>query len=173
MIYIGLGGGGDANLNDYYERIVAKAASRPDWHFVYSVAPLLRGPMPPARPNLHFVKYFPLAEVWHAFDGAITLRGANTTAELLHNGIPTIFLPPRGSLFDNQAGRGQRIMKAEAGFVAASLDDAELDAAFAALGDPAWRKKISINARKMIPENGAEFAAEFLLDFASKNVVHD
>ena len=74
----------------------------------------------------------------------------------------------REGLVDDQAARGARIAKAKAGWVMTSFDGAELEAAVAAIADPGWRAATAANARRMIPENGAEAAADFLLDHLSK-----
>lgn len=168
FIYLGLGGGGDSEYRAMFERVVAHAADMPGWKLVWAAPPLLRGGMPEsADGRIREVRYFPLGEVWNAFDGAISLMGANTVAELLHNGVPSVFLPPRGGLHDDQAARGRRVMEGRAGWVMDSLDDDACKAAFAALADPAWRKEAAANGPKLVPVNGAAAAAEFLLKHLS------
>lgn len=169
LVFVGLGGGGDYKYQEYLDRILAEMKALPGWTLVCAAPPLLRDSAArSAAEGLHVIQYFPLAEAWNAFDAAITLRGTNTTAELLHNGIPTVFMPVREGLVDDQAARGARIAKAKAGWVMTSFDGAELEAAVAAIADPGWRAATAANARRMIPENGAEAAADFLLDHLSK-----
>lgn len=165
-VFFGLGGGGDDRYKEFFERIVAKAQSMAGWTLVWPVPPLLRKSGETAVDSrVKAVSYFPLAEVWQAFDGAITFMGANTLAELMHNGVPTIFLPPREGMADDQRSRADRIGKHGAGWVLKSLDDAALTAAFSALADSGWRAAASNNARKLVPINGAAAAAEFLLSY--------
>jgi len=165
-VFFGLGGGGDDRYMEFFERIVAKAQSMAGWTLVWPVPPLLRKSGETAVDSrVKAVSYFPLAEVWRAFDGAITFMGANTLAELMHNGVPTIFLPPREGMADDQRSRGDRIAKHDAGWLLKSLDDDALAAAFTALADSEWRAAVSANARKLVPANGAVAAAEFLLSY--------
>jgi UDP-N-acetylglucosamine:LPS N-acetylglucosamine transferase len=60
----------------------------------------------PEGMNVHVVRYFPLADVLHAFDGAVAAAGYNSVHELLPAGIPTVFVPNvRGT--DNQEARAR------------------------------------------------------------------
>lgn len=60
----------------------------------------------PKGMKVHVVRYFPLADVLHAFDGAVAASGYNSVHELLPAGIPTVFVPNvRGT--DNQEARAQ------------------------------------------------------------------
>lgn len=163
-VFLGFGGGGDDKYKEFFERVVANAQAMPGWTLVWPVPPLLRTPGNSIADNrVRAVRYFPLGEVWQAFDGAISLMGANTTAELMHNGIPTVFLPPREGMAEDQHARADRVAQHSAGWLLKSFDDAELAAAFTALADAGWRAHVSDNARQLVPENGAAAAAEFLL----------
>lgn len=163
-VFLGLGDSNDDNQKDVFNRIVAKAQTMAGWSLIWPTAPLLRTPREPlADSRIRAVEYFPLGEVWRAFDGAITAMDGNIVAELMYNGVPTIFLPSREGIADDLQFRADRIEKHGAGWLLKSLDDAAFTAALAALGDPAWRATVSNNARELVPANGATAAAEYLL----------
>ncbi len=165
IVYVGFGGGGDDRYGDFLRWALKQANRRPDWTFAISLPPLSRFPPPSLdTKNVITFSYFPLAEVLSAFDAAISALGISSVAELLHLGMPTIFMP-RPGLADDHLGRAARITKNGAGLVANALNDTELDAAVNVIADSAAREAISKAAMKMVPRNGAESAATFLLDW--------
>src|SRR5690606_11205604 len=92
IVYVGFGGGGDGGYQKFRDWVLAETARYPDWLFAVARPPLFRGPPPEAGSNLVEFSYFPLAECWTAFDAAISALGFNTTSELLHHGIPSLFI---------------------------------------------------------------------------------
>lgn len=60
----------------------------------------------PKGMKVHVIRYFPLADVLHAFDGAVAAAGYNSVHELLPARIPTVFIPnTRGT--DDQTARAK------------------------------------------------------------------
>lgn len=170
IVYVGFGGGGDTRYGDFLGWALRLAKRHPAWLFAVLVPPLAREPMPEfAAENIVTFSYFPLAEVFSAFDGAISALGVGTTAELLYFGVPTIFMP-RPGLSDDHTGRASRIAARGAGLIAEALDVKSLDAAAEKLADTTVRADLSAAARNMVSRNGAEVAAEFLLDWVKKDL---
>ncbi len=131
-VFLNFGAAGDGNYKAFFERVVAKAQTMRGWTLVWPVPPFLRTPGDwIGDGRVHAVRYFPLGEVWQAFDGAITLMGANTMAQLMHNGIPTVFLPPREGMAEDQHARADRVAQHGPGWLLQRFDDAELAGAFA------------------------------------------
>ncbi len=87
---------------------------------------------------------------WSAFDGAISV-GYNTAGELLHHGVPTIWIPFEKRLDDQQL-RAQRAVERGAGWLVLQNDTAALRAA---LGRPATREtgRCARCGRQMVPMN--------------------
>lgn len=163
IVYVGFGGGGDPEYRDLSEWILEAAAQFPDWAFAFSAPLLLRGDVAEMKAaNVVDFSYYPLAECWPAFDGAISAFGANTTAELLHNGVPAIYVPRQVTEDDHQA-RAARVIERGAGWVVAPFDTEALHDGLRELGDADKRIAASENARSMVPENGATRAAEHVL----------
>jgi UDP:flavonoid glycosyltransferase YjiC (YdhE family) len=164
VVYVGFGGGGNSNYQQLRDWVLAETARYPDWLFAVARPPLFRGPPPDVGSNLVEFSYFPLAECWNAFDAAISALGFNTTAELLHHGVPSLFveliMPD-----DDQGGRAGRIEKAGAGIAMRPFETEKLVAGLAALANPKRRKAMAAAARKLVPVNGAVVAAEAVVDW--------
>jgi len=94
------------------------------------------------------------------FDLAVCAAGYNTWNELMHAGVPSLFLP-QDKVADDQSGRAARAAEAGAGQLLASIE--ELPAAVAAWREPTRRAAASTAARGLVPKNHArELAAELL-----------
>lgn len=169
LIYVGFGGGGDTRYGEFVGWALRQAKRHPDWLFAVLVPPLAREPMPEfSGGNVVTFSHFPLAEVFPAFDAAISALGIGSTAELLYFGIPTIFMP-RPGLSDDHVSRARRIAERNACLVAEAFDAKALDAAADKLADGGVRAELAAAARTMIPRNGAEVAADCVLKWAGTN----
>lgn len=164
VVYAGFGGGGDPEYARLADWVLSQAAGHREWTFALSVPPLGAAPGPDLPPNVIPIRYFPLAECWNAFDAAVSALGANTTVELLHNGIPALFLS-RDVREDHHAGRLARILARNAGLALGAFDDAGLNEGLTRLRDPALRRSLGENARRLVPENGADRAADYLINW--------
>lgn len=168
IVYVGFGGGGDQNYVKFREWVMAETVRYPDWLFAVARPPLFRGPtLKDTASNLVEFTYFPLAECWNAFDGAVSALGFNTTVELLHHGVPSLFIE-LAMPDDDQGGRANRIEQAGAGLAMRPFETEKLVAGLAALADPKRRASMAAAARKLVPVNGAAVAAEAIIDWVGK-----
>jgi UDP-N-acetylglucosamine--N-acetylmuramyl-(pentapeptide) pyrophosphoryl-undecaprenol N-acetylglucosamine transferase len=168
VVYVGFGGGGRPGYEEVRNWVLAQAPRFPEWLFAVTRPPLYRGaPLAAGPANLREVVYAPLAECWPAFDAAISGLGYNGTAELLHHGVPTVFVEME-DILDNWPERAERIGRAGAGLLVKAHDSAALQRSLDVLADPARRAAIAAAARAMVPVNGAVVAAEAILDFVGQ-----
>ena len=168
LVYVAFGGGGNQRYENFLKFVTKHAARFPDWTLAVVLPPYFRGRVPENGVNrVVTFSYFPLAEAWNAFDAAITAMGNNTTTELLHNGVPAIFLP-QPEMEDDHPARARRIKQADAGWVLQTDRDEVVRPLFDALADPAQRARVAANAVKLVPENGADRAAELLLEWLER-----
>jgi hypothetical protein len=146
-VWLTLGGGGDVDAATLLPRLVRELRGR-DWHVVVGAGPLYDGPELRGDGITWITRYAPV-ELLPGVDAAVAAAGYNTFHELMHLGIPTVFLPlPR--IADDQRARAQRAVDAGAATLAASVDDvADL------LDDPGDPEA----ARALVPRNGARAAA--------------
>ncbi len=150
-IYVSLGGGGDTSLPSQLPRLVDTLRSG-GHHVVVGAGPLYDGPEVRGDGITWLSRYAPV-ELFAGLDGAVSAAGYNTLHELMHCGVPTVFLPqPR--IADDQEERALRAEAAGAARVARTLD--EVPALLSALLDT---PDAADRARAFVPANGALSAA--------------
>jgi predicted glycosyltransferase len=165
-VFVGFGGGGNPAYEAVQQWALEQARTARNWIFAVARPPLLRSQSTAALQNgTKEISYMPMAECWSAFDAAISTLGYNSTAELLHHGVPTLFIELAGGL-DDWARRAGRIAKADAGLPIKAFDTEGLHRQLDQLADPARRETLAGNARNMVPSNGARLAAEAILEVA-------
>lgn len=152
-VYVSTGGGGDREAESLFEQLVGAARQLPDVHFVVGAGMLYRGREFPA-PNVSWTRRPVLIECFRAFDAAITAGGFNSVWELLHCGVPCLFLPlARG--WDDQEARVARAVAGGAGVALTGLTAEAIQAGLAALPKA---------VPKLAAQNGALAAAEAILE---------
>jgi UDP-N-acetylglucosamine--N-acetylmuramyl-(pentapeptide) pyrophosphoryl-undecaprenol N-acetylglucosamine transferase len=158
IVYVTFGGGGDAEMDAALATTLNALNGRKDLHRAVAVAPLYRGRIAGLADSTP-VYYYPMAELMTAFDAAVSAAGYNTAMELLHNGVPTAFVPfPRQ--VDDQEKRARWIEEAGAGVALCPLSAEVLNAALNRLLDPVEAGNMKHAAQRLIPDSGAERAAE-------------
>jgi UDP:flavonoid glycosyltransferase YjiC (YdhE family) len=109
--------------------------------------------------------HFPLASTMRAFDAAVAAAGYNTFHELMHHGVPTIFVPNAATISDDQTARARLAERAGAALFVAGADPGGLHAAVErVIGDAGVRASLSKNAAALVPRNGAPDAAHLIQD---------
>lgn len=156
------GGGGDATVDRLFDRVQAALADDPEVFLVLAAGPLYRGP---ARrgPRTIWWTTPDLALHLRAFDGAVAAGGFNSVHELLHAGVPALFVPQE-KIADDQAARVDALVAAHAALRADLGDEAALRAGLRALRDPAHAAALRAAAQARVPRSRAREAALALLD---------
>lgn len=161
ILYITYGGGGDDELHDALN-ITFKALRDTDWTLAVANAPLDRGKRPTLPSNARWVNYYPMAECFAAFDAALSAAGYNSVTELLHHGVPSVFVPfERG--VDDQFARVQKAVDAGAALTC-SLEVEAIQAAVNQLANNEIAQRLARKAQEITPANGADRAAQIILD---------
>jgi UDP-N-acetylglucosamine--N-acetylmuramyl-(pentapeptide) pyrophosphoryl-undecaprenol N-acetylglucosamine transferase len=166
LVGVAFGGGGDKDFAQLVAWVDRAAGRHPDLHFAVSIPPLLREEIPAfSSENISRFEHSPLAELWRSFDFVISAAGYNSTNELIHFGVPTIFVPLERPL-DDQLARAKNLTARDASRLATALDDRSLDKALDEVKDPQVREVLSARAQSILPSNGAAIAANTLIDVA-------
>jgi len=111
-------------------------------------------------------RYFPLADVLVAFDGAIAATGYNSVHELLPAQIPTVLISNiRGT--DDQDARAQWCHDHGYALRADHANLADITATVATLGDAAVRKSLQSKCAELSNTQGGSEIAQILLSLAT------
>jgi predicted glycosyltransferase len=160
-VLITLGGGGQEGLEEVINRILDVCAGLPDIHPVVAYGSLMRSI------NTHnnctvIRRYFPLCELYHAFDYMIAGCGYNTVNELLYFNKPALFLPFERQV-DDQERRARDIRKAGLGLTANPADTVDIRAQFTKLLDENVYAQVKKNLKKRRFKNNARRSARAIL----------
>jgi predicted glycosyltransferase len=160
-VYVTAGGGGDAGAPEQLARASA-ALTDAGMHVVVGAGPLYRGPVE-RRPGVTWLSHETAAELMPAFDAAVSAAGYNTFVELMHAGVPTVFVPQE-KIADDQCARAMRAAdKGAASVLAADAPIEQLVEAVSRFRDPSANEAARVAARAIAPRNHARDAAAELL----------
>ncbi len=158
LIYLTFGGGGDPTDNECYKQTINLLSPYKDkMHIVATKPPLCRSYIMPSD-FVSVIEWYPMIELMHVFDAAISGAGYNTFHELMYCGVPSIFIPKhRGH--DDQEGRAMQAQNAKAGYCIkeTALKEKLLPQLNNLLED---KNHFSRNAQKFVNTNGANLAAK-------------
>ena len=169
LVYVSAGGGGDPQAEEQLHRTCAALLAEPDVRLVVGAGPLYRG-RPLLRDRVIWMQQTGIAELMAGFDLAVCAAGYNSFYELMHAGVPTLFLPQE-KIADEQDRRAERACQAGAAFRLSRPAGSRADADFASelrpllarLRDPAERERAHLAALQLFPRNHARDAAAELL----------
>ena len=157
-------GTGDSDVNEKMTAALSGLIGWKDLQVVLTKKPVDKNgnSLAPEGLDLKVVRYFPLAQVLHAFDASVCATGYNGVHELLPALIPTVFVSNiRGT--DDQEARAQWCHDFGFALRADQADLADITATVKKLQDPQERASLSAKCKEL-PEvsGGAEIAQIFL-----------
>jgi len=157
-------GTGDSDVNEKMTAALSGLIGWKDLQVVLTKKPIDKNgnSLVPEGLDLKVVRYFPLAQVLHAFDASVCATGYNGVHELLPAQIPTVFVSNiRGT--DDQEARAQWCHDFGFALRADQTDLADISATVKKLQDPQERASLSAKCKEL-PEvsGGAEIAQIFL-----------
>ena len=112
---------------------------------------------------------YPMSRYFRAFDAAVAAAGYNAFHELVHLGVPSLFVPMERQT-DDQAARARWAAQAGAGLAVADARSAGLEDELERLLDPLTRAALRERALELGGANGAGEAAEWLSSLARGEV---
>ena len=157
-------GTGDSDINEKMTAELSGLLVWKDLQVVLTKKPIDKNgnSLVPEGLDLKVVRYFPLAQVLHAFDASVCATGYNGVHELLPAQIPTVFVSNiRGT--DDQEARAQWCHDFGFALRADQADLADITATVKKLQDSQVRASLSAKCKEL-PEvsGGAEIAQIFL-----------
>ena len=108
------------------------------------------------------LQVYPLCRYFRAFDGAISPAGYTSCHELIHHGLPTIFVPDERPSTGDQLTRALVAERRGLGLCVRSAEPYRIRDAIDRLMDPDQRRAIAERGRALAAGNGAKAAAELI-----------
>ena len=162
---IQLGAGNNNDIDRVLDHVVT-ARPRTDLQLV--VAEWLIREAPVRRRGIRYLSAFPNARHFRAFDFAISAAGYNSFHELLHYGVPTLFVPNDHQKVDDQRARAEWAEGRGAGICLPRGGEAAIAGYVGALLDGGLRRQLARRARAVCPVNGALAAAQAVVALAER-----
>lgn len=162
-VLVSAGGGGDPTAEADLRRTTRALLAHPETQVVVATGPLYRG----ARwggDRLAWVSEPALAEWLLAFDLAVAAAGYNTVLELMHAGVPSVFLPQEKVADEQDRRAAAAAASGAAAVVPGPGERPGLEAALARFLDPDERARAAEKARALVPRNRAREAAAEILE---------
>jgi UDP:flavonoid glycosyltransferase YjiC (YdhE family) len=150
-----LGSGSNHDIERLLDHLVA-AAARLDLQLV--VAEWLIQHNPVRRRGVRYLSAYPNARYFRGFDLVVSAAGYNSFHELLHHGLPCLFLPNDHQKVDDQRARAAWAESRGAAVCVPSGAEASLQHYLAAFLDRPVRRLLARRARALCPINGAAAA---------------
>lgn len=164
-------GTGDNDVNEKMTAALAGLLGWKDLQVVLTKAPIDKdgNSLAPQGLDLKVARYFPLANVLHAFDAAICATGYNGVHELLPAQVPTVFVSNiRGT--DDQEARAKWCNDFGYALRADQADLADITAKVRLLQDPQVRARLSEKCAELPDTTGGAEIAEMLYRLATDPV---
>jgi hypothetical protein len=161
-------GTGDSDVNEKMTAALSGLLGWKDLQVILTKAPLDKdgNSLAPEGLDLKVVRYFPLANVLHAFDAAICATGYNGVHELLPAQIPTVFVSNiRGT--DDQEARARWCNDFGFALRADQADLADIIEKVKMLQDPEIRQRLSLKCAELPATNGGQEIAKMLYQLAT------
>jgi UDP-N-acetylglucosamine--N-acetylmuramyl-(pentapeptide) pyrophosphoryl-undecaprenol N-acetylglucosamine transferase len=157
-VYVQLGAGNVNDATTWTVHVTRALARYPELEVVVAQSPIADQQVI-APPGAHLVRQYPTANLFNAFDLAVSAAGYNTVHELLYCGVPAILIPLQ-TVTDDQRGRARAAERAGAAVTVNRPE--ELTDALEQLFDDGVGVRLRSCAESIIPANGADEAARVI-----------
>ncbi|MBU7008554.1 glycosyltransferase [Phosphitispora fastidiosa] len=159
VVYIQLGAGNINNITNDITVLIQNLKQRKEIFIVIGES-IIGKKLKIPKNNVMILRDYPNSQFFKAFDLAICASGYNSFHELMHFGVPSIFIPNRETIKDDQFGRAMRAVQANAGMILENLTPESINNAVEiSLNN---RDPLSKNAMSLVPDNGADSVAQFI-----------
>ena len=162
-------GTGDSDVNHKMTAALEGLIGWKDLQVILTKAPIDKegNSLAPEGLDIKVARYFPLAEVLHAFDAGICATGYNGVHELLPAQIPTVFVSNiRGT--DDQEARARWCNDFGYALRADQSDLADITATVRKLQNPEIRAQLSAKCAELPETNGGQEIADILFTLATQ-----
>jgi predicted glycosyltransferase len=163
LIFLSLGGGGDDSDPEIFEKVLPVLNRFQNIKILLAKGLLSTYSLTGTTNNLIVTSIFPVSDCFAGVDIAISAAGYNTFHELMHHGVPTIFIP-RERGWDDQYERAKQAEDKGACMLCAAADiDSKLQNLAELILKSEIQTEMRLRAKNLVPENNAARAANEIL----------
>ncbi|MEW6197318.1 MAG: glycosyltransferase [Planctomycetota bacterium] len=168
LVYVQLGAGNINDTQSWTQRVLDVLGRREDVAVVLAESPIAARACE-TQAKVHVLRHYPNSLFFNGFDLAVSAVGYNSFHEQLYFGLPSVLIPNQDTRTDDQVGRALAAHRALAAIAVLRPETLEESLTLALCEETAatMREK----ARELIPNNGAQTAAEMLLAAAQTPAV--
>lgn len=159
LFYVQLGAGVINDMHNDLYRVIDLILINPN-HRILLGDSIIGKRLNIVHPYITTIRSYPNSQYFKALDYAVSASGYNTFHELLHYGVPSIFIPNTKTSKDDQVARVERAVVKNACLMAYENKINEKDFITLEQNERILKK----NAMQLVPENGALEAAKIILD---------
>ena len=163
-------GTGDSDVNEKMSAALSGLLGWKDLQVVLTKAPTDKDgkSLAPIGLDIKVLRYFPLANVLHAFDAGVCATGYNGVHELLPAGLPTVFVSNiRGT--DDQEARARWCHDKGFALRADQSNLADITEKVRQLQDSGTRERLSKKCKELPAAHGGAEIAKILFELATKS----
>ncbi|MGL6173830.1 MAG: glycosyltransferase [Cellulosilyticaceae bacterium] len=164
VVYVQLGAG---NINDIHSEVgcvVEGILRNPNYRVILGES-IIGKPIDIKRERVSIIRGYPNAKYFKGIDFAVSAVGYNSYHELLHFGVPTLFVPNKQTAKDGQEARA---MLAQHAGAALCLPELTVDKVEWAMKYMFTHKQVmKEKCTEIMPINGARETAEYILKYVS------
>ena len=163
-------GTGDSDVNEKMSAALSGLLGWKDLQVVLTKAPTDKDgkSLAPNGLDIKVLRYFPLANVLHAFDAGVCATGYNGVHELLPAGLPTVFVSNiRGT--DDQEARARWCHDKGFALRADQSNLADITEKVRQLQDSGTRERLSKKCKELPAAHGGAEIAKILFELATKS----
>jgi hypothetical protein len=163
---IQLGSGENRNILNILDKVVAECRRHPDLQVAIAQWANTTVPLN-LWPGVKILNGAPLSLYYRAFDFSISAAGYNSFHEVIGFGLPTLFVPNRAPLMDDQAARASFAQDIGAAIELAEHELNELPDILDLFMQPAFRSVMRVNCDRLATKNGANAASRAIGELVS------
>lgn len=163
VAYIQLGAGNIDSCDDWLIAVLEALADRPGVVPIVATSPISEDP-PRLPPTVKTLTHYPNPLYFNGIDIAVAAAGYNTFHELMHFGVPSVFIPNQETMTDDQVARAATAQEAGAARVVLNRD--ELADALDCTLDRHRAAAMREAAIQLVSNNGAATIARHLVEMA-------
>lgn len=161
MVYVQLGAGNINDINSEVVDVIDGILENPNYKVLLGES-IIGKNLNIKDERVSIVKSYPNSKYFLGIDYAVSAAGYNSYHELMHFGVPTLFIPNKQTVKDGQEARAMLAQEAGAALCMSDVSKEKVKEAMSYMFN--HKEEMSIKAKALIKANGAKQVAEYIIN---------